>query len=294
MGTGDHRSTVVLARQHVFLLALAFLTIAEVAESQSRQRSRRTRLQEALAVSTDVARDSFEVTRDTLELVTAEATAKRARELDKASTRTLAAANKDDDLRVVISLVDRQLWALIGSDTLLGAPVAVSMDENFAYAGRSWRFETPRGIRKVKERKENPVWVPPDWHYAEVASRHQLELAAIKPGRTHISSSRWLEVRDSVVGIVQPGYLAFTPLPIDEEIVFDDKLFIPPLGTLNRRIEGELGLFALDLGNGILLHGTPHKTSIGQAVTHGCIRLHDEDIQWLHDMIPVGAKVYIY
>jgi predicted transcriptional regulator len=282
---------VVLVRRAV-LLAFALLTVAEVAEAQSR--SRRTRLRQAIAVSTDVARDSFEVTRDSLDLASAEAGRKRAHELDVRSTRTLVAANKDSGLRVVISLADRQLWALIGGDTLLGAQVAVSMDEDFAYAGRSWRFETPRGIRKVIQRKENPVWIPPDWHYAEVASKHSLELAAMKPGKTHISNGRYLEVRDSLVGLVQPGFLEFTPLPVDEEIVFDEKLFIPPMGTLNRRIEGELGFFALDLGNGILLHGTPHKTSIGQAVTHGCIRLTDEDIEWLHDMIPVGAKVYIY
>ena len=283
---------MVLGRTHVFLLAFALLTVAEVAEAQSR--SRRTRLRQAIAVSTDVARDSFEVTRDSLDLASAEAERKRGHELDARSTRTLVAANKDAGLRVVISLADRQLWALIGGDTLLGAQVAVSMDEDFAYAGRSWRFETPRGIRKVIEKKENPVWIPPDWHYAEVASRHSLELAAMKPGKTRISNGRYLKVRDSLVGLVQPGFLEFTPLPVDEEIVFDEKLFIPPMGTLNRRIEGELGLFALDLGNGILLHGTPHKTSIGQAVTHGCIRLNDEDIEWLHDMIPVGAKVYIY
>ena len=138
------------------------------------------------------------------------------------------------------------------------------------------------------------MWTPPDWHYAEVARRHSLELASMQSGRTRVSNGRWLEVRDSVIGLFDPDVGEWEPLPIDEEIVFDGKLFIPPMGTLNRRIEGELGYFALDLGNGILLHGTPHKTSIGQAVTHGCIRLFDEDIQWLHDMIPVGARVYIY
>jgi len=285
---------VVLGRKLVLLLAFTFLNVVEVAEAQSRQGTRKTRLREALAANGDVARDSFEVARDSLEFETAADAHKRARELDTKSTRTLTAANRDDDLRVVISLEDRQLWALIGSDTLLGVPVAVSMDENFSYAGRAWRFETPRGTRKVIQKKENPVWIPPDWHYAEVARRNDLELATMKPGKTHISNGRWLEVRDNVIGLFDPDLVEWQPLPIDEEIVFDGKLFIPPMGTLNRRIEGELGFFALDLGNGILLHGTPHKTSIGQAVTHGCIRLHDEDIQWLHDMIPVGARVYIY
>ena len=83
-------------------------------------------------------------------------------------------------------------------------------------------------------------------------------------------------------------------VPTEEEIVFDGTLFIPPVGTVNRRIEGELGRHALDTGNGILLHGTPHKESIGTAATHGCIRLDDDAILWLYEMVPVGARVYIY
>jgi lipoprotein-anchoring transpeptidase ErfK/SrfK len=29
-------------------------------------------------------------------------------------------------------------------------------------------------------------------------------------------------------------------------------------------------------------------------VTHGCIRLYDEDIEWLYERVPVGTAVYIY
>ena len=38
------------------------------------------------------------------------------------------------DLRIVVSLNDRQLWAIIGADTLLKAPIAVSTDETLEYA----------------------------------------------------------------------------------------------------------------------------------------------------------------
>ncbi len=48
------------------------------------------------------------------------------------------------------------------------------------------------------------------------------------------------------------------------------------------------------LSDGLLLHGTPHAGSIGASVTHGCVRLADDDIQWLYDNVPVGTKVYIY
>ena len=30
------------------------------------------------------------------------------------------------------------------------------------------------------------------------------------------------------------------------------------------------------------------------AAPHGCIRLRDEDIEWLYENVPVGTKVYIY
>jgi len=218
----------------------------------------------------------------------------RSRADSVASVRIRLAAEHDNDLRVVVSLNDRELWAIIGPDTLLTAPIAVSTDETLEYAGRSWRFETPRGVRTVIDKKENPVWIPPEWHYAEVAQEHGLKLAAMIPGKTVLSDGRVLDVRDDQVGVVDGKSGEFAYLPTDEEVIFDGTLFIPPIGTLNRRIEGELGRHMLDTGNGFLLHGTPDKASIGTAATHGCIRLRDADIAWLYDMIPVGTRVYIY
>lgn len=210
------------------------------------------------------------------------------------SMRTLIAADKARDLRLVISLNDRKLWAIIGPDTLLTTRVAVSTDETLEYAGRTWRFETPRGVRTVLGKRENPVWSPPDWHYAEMAREHSLDLAPMNPGKTVLRDGRWLEVRNGEVGVYDPETREFALLPTDEHIIFDGTLFIPPVGSVNRRIEGQLGAHMLDTGNGFLLHGTPYKASIGTAATHGCIRLKDEDIKWLYEMIPVGTKVYIY
>ena len=210
------------------------------------------------------------------------------------SVRTQLAADRDRDLRVVISLNDRRLWAIIGADTLLKAPVAVSTDETLEYAGKTWHFLTPRGVRTVIDKRENPVWIPPEWHYAETARENGLKLAVMKPGKTVLNNGNWLEVRGKEVGVVDAATGEFAYLPTDEEVIFDNTLFVPPVGTLNRRIEGELGNHMLDTGNGFLLHGTPHKASIGTAATHGCIRLRDADIEWLYDMVPVGTRVYIY
>ncbi|AHG91928.1 ErfK/YbiS/YcfS/YnhG family protein [Gemmatirosa kalamazoonensis] len=204
-----------------------------------------------------------------------------------------AAATNATGLRVIVSMFDRELYVLDGADTLLVAPVAVAVDTTLSYNGKSWRFETPRGKRKILSKESNPVWVPPEWHYAEVASRQGLRLAHLERGRAvTLADGRKLVVRGDRVGTLDGS--TFTPLPSDEEIVFDGTIYVPPTGTANRRIEGELGKYKLSLGEGYLLHGTPHTESIGTAATHGCVRLLDEDVEWLYDQVPVGTPVYIY
>src|SRR5690606_34210594 len=100
-------------------------------------------------------------------------------------------------------------------------------------------------------------------------------------------------VRGDRIGRLYPDG-RFDPVPTDEEVIFGDTLFIPPHGTLNRRVEGELGAYKLDLGDGYMIHGTPHKTSIGTATTNGCIRMRDGDLEYLFYEVPVGTPVYIY
>jgi hypothetical protein len=107
-----------------------------------------------------------------------------------------------------------------------------------------------------------------------------------------LPDSSEIVVRDSVVGLVQRGE-SFRPFAEGEEIVWDSTLYIPPLGSRQRHVDGELGHYRLDLGNGYLMHGTPHIESIGQPSSHGCIRLGDDDIEWLYEHVPVGTPVII-
>jgi hypothetical protein len=196
-------------------------------------------------------------------------------------------------IQVVVSLEERRLWVLAGEDTLRSATVAVPSGVTLEYDGRRWRFDMPRGRHQVIGKKADPVWQPPDWHYAEVARDHGLRVRRLAPRGTTLRDGRRLVVRDSVVGIEPADGGPFEPLPPEEHVVFDGVLFIPPFGTRNRRLEGELGRYALDLGDGFLLHGTRDPDSIGTASTHGCIRLSDEDVEWLFSHVPVGAPVLV-
>lgn len=196
--------------------------------------------------------------------------------------------------RVVVSLFDRHLWVLSGNDTLRSAPAAVAMDSTLDYAGRKWKFDTPRGKRTVHGKSENPLWIPPDWHYAEVAKENHLALSKVPlKGVVKIANGRKLQVRNGEIGVIVPDS-GWQALPLDEEVVFDDTLYMPPLGSKNRRIYGELGSYRLDLGDGYLIHGTPEESTVGDAVTHGCVRLKEEDISWLYANVPIGTGVYIY
>ncbi len=69
---------------------------------------------------------------------------------------------------------------------------------------------------------------------------------------------------------------------------------IPPVDSPLRREEGTLGERMLDLGSGVMIHGTPHENLLGRSVTHGCIRVGREDLLVIYDSVPVGTKVYIY
>ena len=218
----------------------------------------------------------------------------RSRTDSVAGMNAYEASRKDQNLRVVVSLDDRKLWVVAGVDTVLQAPVAIGRPDRLVFGEKAWSFDTPRGIRTIRDKDADPHWIPPEWHYAETAKEYGLKLAQLSLKKPYtISGGRKIMFKDGEAGVMHPDS-GFMYLPLDEEIVFDETLFIPPVGSKNRAIQGELGKYKLDTGGGILLHGTPHQNSIGTAATHGCMRLRDEDIEWLYQYVPVGTKVYIY
>ncbi len=69
---------------------------------------------------------------------------------------------------------------------------------------------------------------------------------------------------------------------------------VPPVNHSSRYEYGVLGEYALNLGDGYLIHGTLYQRFMGLPVTHGCIRLNDEDLEFVYNSLSTGSKVYIY
>ena len=198
---------------------------------------------------------------------------------------------------IVVSMADHRLWYKEGKNVLFEAPVATgSGKELVGGSAGQWRFETPRGRLVVKGKGENPAWVPPDWHYVEQAHKKGL-------GIVHLDQGAKLSTGDGVVttqnGEVVKRYNDGRTVSLGagvegKEIVVNGNIVIPPYGTTARRYMGVLGTRRLELGDGYGIHGTDQPQSIGQSVSHGCVRMRNEDIERLYPMVAVGTPVYIY
>ncbi|MGH7663746.1 MAG: L,D-transpeptidase [Gemmatimonadaceae bacterium] len=203
-----------------------------------------------------------------------------------------------DSPYLVVSIEERRVWLKQADSTLYTTQVAVGSGKTLVREGGSsnWKFETPRGRLVVQGKEEDPVWVPPDWHFVEQARKRGVGLVRLTRGEPiPAADGSIITVEGNNVVKVNPdGSQTVLGAVEGEEIVVGGNMIVPPFGTDQRRYEDVLGTHRLLLGDGYALHGTNNPASIGQAVSHGCIRLRNEDIEELYGMVPVGTPVYIY
>lgn len=74
----------------------------------------------------------------------------------------------------------------------------------------------------------------------------------------------------------------------------EEGLPVPSPNHPSRFEYGVLGDYALNLGQGYMIHGTLWQRYLGLPVTHGCVRLNDADLEAVYKALQVGSKVFIY
>lgn len=67
-----------------------------------------------------------------------------------------------------------------------------------------------------------------------------------------------------------------------------------PTKLAERLAPAELGAYAMDLGDGYLIHGTLYQRALGLSITHGCVRLGDKDLETVYGTIRIGTPVFIF
>jgi lipoprotein-anchoring transpeptidase ErfK/SrfK len=217
---------------------------------------------------------------------------------------------------ILISTAENRLWVRRGGQSVFQAVVSTGKGTTLEINGRKMIFDTPTGRFKIRSKEENPVWVPPDWHYVEEARKKKLALVRAKPGDvidaetgeavTETGGGVWsllgegedrprrvLKVKnDSIVEVGADG--SEREVAPKEFIRTGKALVVPPLGFKQRRLEKTLGHYRLNLGDGYALHGTQATSQLGRSVSHGCVRLADDDLERLYKMTRVGDEVIIY
>jgi lipoprotein-anchoring transpeptidase ErfK/SrfK len=128
-----------------------------------------------------------------------------------------------------------------------------------------------------------------------------LEFHAVKKRVIIYRGARWFEFWDGA-RLVRSGRVAVGASGAETPLVL-----IYVTDTFDPAIDPEwaiLGAYAFETsayskltdwpGGGIVgVHGTPWPHLLGQAVSHGCIRLHDDDIRFLRNRVPLGTPVRI-
>lgn len=205
-------------------------------------------------------------------------------------------APADTQRYIVVSIAEHRLWYRQGRQVLFSTRVATGSGKVLESNGDGWKFETPRGRLIVQDKEQDPMWVPPDWHFVEQARTRGLRVLRLSGERAvRLADRSVITVQGSdVVRRYPDGRVTALEASEGREIVAAGSLIIPPIGTSQRRYAGVLGTHRLLLGDGYALHGTDHPETIGKSVSHGCVRLRNEDIETLYRIVPVGTPVFIY
>ncbi|HEY5611211.1 MAG TPA: L,D-transpeptidase [Thermoanaerobaculia bacterium] len=226
------------------------------------------------------------------------------------------AGDLDDPARsITISTQENKLYVRESGQTIFESVCSTGKGTTMIFGGRTMVFNTPIGKFRIVSKEENPVWVPPDWHFAEEAEQRGMGVVHLERGiridaDTGAPASRsrdsgiWSSWFGSSKGgrvllvkgntVVEESRGSARELPPGKLIFAGKKIVIPPVGTPQRKWDKVLGSHRLNLGDGYAIHGTMRTDQLGQSVSHGCVRLADEDIARLYAMANVGDEVVIY
>ena len=248
-----------------------------------------------------------------------ETAARKTAEVNALQAKLQNVAQQTDDVpdtgqTIIVSTAENKVYVRQNGQTVFDAVCSTGKGTTMAVDGRTLVFDTPIGKLKVVSKEENPQWVPPDWHYVEQARKNGMRVVRLDRGQTldastgdaarssdqgvwswfggSSGSSRTMKVRGDTIVVNEGG--VERELPPGQLIVAGDALVIPPVDTKQRHFDKVLGHYRLNLGDGYAIHGTQETAKLGQSVSHGCVRLGDDDIARLYAMAHVGDVVIIY
>ena len=170
---------------------------------------------------------------------------------------------------------DPQMDELRGSVTTLAATFAK---------------QAPRGRYIVIDRGNNRLWV-------RTAKEVEHEAVVSTGSGTTLKESGGKQrtwTFETPQGRLKVLSMRRNPIWVKPDWAFLEEGEQPPTRTSERVDKGSLGEWALDLGDGYMIHGTLYERLLGRSLTHGCVRVGREDLREVARLAHPGTPVFIY
>lgn len=87
-----------------------------------------------------------------------------------------------EDRYVVVHLSENRVFVFEGKRAVWSAPSGTGTGVRLERGEHNWKFDTPRGLMRVRRMEKDPLWQAPDWYY--------VEKGLPVPSRNH--RSRWM------------------------------------------------------------------------------------------------------
>ncbi len=110
-----------------------------------------------------------------------------------------------------------------------------------------------------------------------------------KPGET---KGQW--IFDTPRGEFAVQSKLINPVWVKPDWAFVEEGLDIPKSQAERVEPGVLGEYALGFGKGYFIHGTLYTRLLGKNVTHGCIRLNDDDLKSVYRLAKIGTPIMIF
>lgn len=221
-------------------------------------------------------------------------------------------AKGDSVKRVQVALVDLGFGLPAGADGEFGAQTydalcAFQSSRGIALTGKI-DAATLKSLDKVAPVKGKKVWEDPN---SALKSVEKMPLVNGKNARVLVDLSEHRLTVYSNDGLVERVFPVAsgawgTPTDLGVKVVYDKVADPSPIAWAlwPESRGGAFGTRMLDLswynpvtgvmsGSGEELHGTYARNSIGSNASHGCVRMQNEDVEWVYQNLNIGDIVII-
>ena len=91
--------------------------------------------------------------------------------------------SQDTEQTIVVSTAENRLRVRRRGHVVFEAICSTGKGTTLEIEGRKMVFDTPTGRFRIQSKEENPVWVPPDWHFVEEARKKNLGIVRLAAGQ---------------------------------------------------------------------------------------------------------------